>query len=318
RLSDGSTTLQTDDGEILVDFSKNLINQDVLAMLLAMGLMSEALTEESNPGVLLAGQVQGRGGGPGEDVLWREDQLHRAGPRRAPRGPEEPLRPAHLRGRHRRDAGGEPRAGQDEDLLPGAPPSPLPTERGNRLTLLFLSPESAQWRVEGLQREEHHRRRQHRNRRLRPGSSNGDGGSEAVLRRGPERLVRLQHRWNPHGQDAGSAQRRDHALHHRLQGLLSLSCARAPDVWASPVHSQTFTTQETITNAESAKDWFLQTAADKSAVAKHFVALSTNAAKVRDFGIDTENMFEFWDWVGGRYSLWSAIGLSIALHVGMS
>ncbi|XP_027017097.2 glucose-6-phosphate isomerase b [Tachysurus fulvidraco] len=82
------------------------------------------------------------------------------------------------------------------------------------------------------------------------------------------------------------------------------------------VASKTFTTQETITNAESAKEWFLQAAKDKSAVAKHFVALSTNEAKVRDFGIDTENMFEFWDWVGGRYSLWSAIGLSIALHVG--
>ncbi|KAM9070499.1 glucose-6-phosphate isomerase [Sarcophilus harrisii] len=82
------------------------------------------------------------------------------------------------------------------------------------------------------------------------------------------------------------------------------------------IASKTFTTQETITNAETAKEWFLQAAKDPSAVAKHFVALSTNAPKVKDFGIDTENMFEFWDWVGGRYSLWSAIGLSIALHVG--
>ncbi|ROJ29163.1 Glucose-6-phosphate isomerase [Anabarilius grahami] len=82
------------------------------------------------------------------------------------------------------------------------------------------------------------------------------------------------------------------------------------------VASKTFTTQETITNAESAKEWFLQAAKDKSAVAKHFVALSTNGPKVKDFGIDPENMFEFWDWVGGRYSLWSAIGMSIALHIG--
>ncbi|XP_068938763.1 glucose-6-phosphate isomerase [Petaurus breviceps papuanus] len=82
------------------------------------------------------------------------------------------------------------------------------------------------------------------------------------------------------------------------------------------IASKTFTTQETITNAETAKEWFLQAAKDPSAVAKHFVALSTNAPKVQDFGIDTQNMFEFWDWVGGRYSLWSAIGLSIALHVG--
>ncbi|TRY85888.1 hypothetical protein DNTS_011913, partial [Danionella cerebrum] len=82
------------------------------------------------------------------------------------------------------------------------------------------------------------------------------------------------------------------------------------------IASKTFTTQETITNAETAREWFLQAAKDKSAVAKHFVALSTNAPKVKEFGIDTSNMFEFWDWVGGRYSLWSAIGLSIALHIG--
>jgi len=82
------------------------------------------------------------------------------------------------------------------------------------------------------------------------------------------------------------------------------------------IASKTFTTQETITNAESAKEWFLEHAKDKAAVAKHFVALSTNATKVKDFGIDTENMFEFWDWVGGRFSLWSAIGMAIALHIG--
>ena len=79
---------------------------------------------------------------------------------------------------------------------------------------------------------------------------------------------------------------------------------------------QTLTTQETITNAETAKEWFLEAAKDPSAVAKHFVALSTNTAKVKEFGIDPQNMLEFWDWVGGRYLLWSATGLSIALHVG--
>ncbi|GFT93903.1 glucose-6-phosphate isomerase [Nephila pilipes] len=83
------------------------------------------------------------------------------------------------------------------------------------------------------------------------------------------------------------------------------------------IASKTFTTQETITNAESAKEWFLSFAKDASTVAKHFVALSTNNAKVREFGIDEKNMFGFWDWVGGRYSLWSAIGLSIALYLGM-
>ncbi|OOF56486.1 glucose-6-phosphate isomerase [Rodentibacter genomosp. 2] len=82
------------------------------------------------------------------------------------------------------------------------------------------------------------------------------------------------------------------------------------------VASKTFTTQETMTNAESARDWLLASAKDKSAVAKHFAALSTNGKAVGEFGIDTNNMFEFWDWVGGRYSLWSAIGLSIALSIG--
>lgn len=82
------------------------------------------------------------------------------------------------------------------------------------------------------------------------------------------------------------------------------------------VASKTFTTQETLTNATSAKDWFLKSAKDEAHVAKHFVALSTNEAEVTKFGIDKANMFEFWDWVGGRYSLWSAIGLSIAVYIG--
>lgn len=82
------------------------------------------------------------------------------------------------------------------------------------------------------------------------------------------------------------------------------------------IASKTFTTQETMTNAHTARDWFLKTAKDESQVAKHFVALSTNEKEVVKFGIDKANMFEFWDWVGGRYSLWSAIGLSIALTIG--
>ncbi|WP_445989838.1 glucose-6-phosphate isomerase [Chromobacterium haemolyticum] len=82
------------------------------------------------------------------------------------------------------------------------------------------------------------------------------------------------------------------------------------------VESKTFTTQETLTNALTARDWFLQRSRDESAVAKHFVAVSTNQKAVADFGIDPSNMFEFWDWVGGRYSLWSAIGLPIMLYLG--
>jgi glucose-6-phosphate isomerase len=89
-----------------------------------------------------------------------------------------------------------------------------------------------------------------------------------------------------------------------------------PDETLFLIASKTFTTQETMTNAETAKDWFLKAAKDQSAVAKHFVALSTNEKDVEAFGIDKENMFVFWDWVGGRYSLWSAIGLSIALTIG--
>ncbi|MEI7153853.1 glucose-6-phosphate isomerase [Pectobacterium carotovorum] len=89
-----------------------------------------------------------------------------------------------------------------------------------------------------------------------------------------------------------------------------------PETTLFLVASKTFTTQETMTNAHSARDWFLKTAQDDKHVAKHFAALSTNAKAVGEFGIDTDNMFEFWDWVGGRYSLWSAIGLSIILSLG--
>lgn len=89
-----------------------------------------------------------------------------------------------------------------------------------------------------------------------------------------------------------------------------------PETTLFLVASKTFTTQETMTNAQSARDWLLKSAKESSAVAKHFVALSTNTKEVAKFGIDTANMFEFWDWVGGRYSLWSAIGLSIVLSIG--
>lgn len=82
------------------------------------------------------------------------------------------------------------------------------------------------------------------------------------------------------------------------------------------IASKTFTTQETMTNAHTARSWFLEHAENESEVAKHFIALSTNGKAVSEFGIDLDNMFEFWDWVGGRYSLWSAIGLTIACAVG--
>ena len=99
---------------------------------------------------------------------------------------------------------------------------------------------------------------------------------------------------------------------HIVEALKALS----PETTLFLIASKTFTTQETMTNAHTARDWLLATVKDKSAVAKHFAALSTNSKAVADFGIDVANMFEFWDWVGGRYSLWSAIGLPIALNLG--
>ncbi len=90
-----------------------------------------------------------------------------------------------------------------------------------------------------------------------------------------------------------------------------------PETTLFLVASKTFTTQETMVNAHSARRWFLSAAKDETTVARHFVALSTNRAKVVEFGIDPANMFEFWDWVGGRYSVWSAIGLSVAIAIGM-
>ncbi len=90
-----------------------------------------------------------------------------------------------------------------------------------------------------------------------------------------------------------------------------------PETTLFIVASKTFTTQETLTDARTARGWLVTRLGDEKAVARHFVAVSTNTKKVREFGIDTANMFGFWDWVGGRYSMWSAIGLPIALMIGM-
>ncbi|MDN5216024.1 glucose-6-phosphate isomerase [Fulvivirgaceae bacterium BMA12] len=89
-----------------------------------------------------------------------------------------------------------------------------------------------------------------------------------------------------------------------------------PETTLFMIASKTFTTQETMTNAHSARAWFLEHAADEAHIKKHFVAISTNREDVEKFGIDSDNMFRFWDWVGGRYSLWSSIGLSIACAIG--
>jgi glucose-6-phosphate isomerase len=89
-----------------------------------------------------------------------------------------------------------------------------------------------------------------------------------------------------------------------------------PEVTLFLIASKTFTTQETMTNAHTAREWFLKRAIDEAHISRHFVALSTNTEEVVKFGINKANMFEFWDWVGGRYSLWSAVGMSIALTIG--
>lgn len=89
-----------------------------------------------------------------------------------------------------------------------------------------------------------------------------------------------------------------------------------PETTLFIISSKTFTTQETLANANTAKKWFLEKSKSEQAIAKHFIAISTNGVEVQRFGIDIKNMFEFWDWVGGRYSLWSAIGLSIAIFIG--
>jgi glucose-6-phosphate isomerase len=99
--------------------------------------------------------------------------------------------------------------------------------------------------------------------------------------------------------------------------LIETLSTLSPETTLFLVASKTFITHETITNANSARKWLLDSAKDPKAVAKHFVALSTSVELVTEFGIDPDNMFEFWDWIGGRYSLWSAIGLSIVLYVGM-
>lgn len=100
---------------------------------------------------------------------------------------------------------------------------------------------------------------------------------------------------------------------HLMETLAHLS----PEQTLFIIASKSFTTHETMTNAHSARKWFLDQVRDEQAVARHFVAVSTNTQEVERFGIDSDNMFSFWDWVGGRYSLWSAIGLPIALAVGM-
>jgi len=148
--------------------------------------------------------------------------------------------------------------------------------------------------------------RGHTGRRIRHVINIGIGGSDL----GPAMVTDALSAWHDPAVTVGFVSNVDGAdIRRALAGL-------DPEETLFIVASKTFTTQETMTNAHTARDWALAALGDDAAIARHFVAVSTNEAEVAAFGIDPDNMFEFWDWVGGRYSLWSAIGLSIAIAVG--
>ncbi|XP_074534037.1 glucose-6-phosphate isomerase a [Halichoeres trimaculatus] len=254
RFSKFSTVLQTDDGEILLDYSKNLINQEVMTMLLAM--------------------AKSRGVEEARDKMFSGEKINFTEGRAV----------LHVALRNRSNT---PIQVDGKDVMPEV------NRVLEKMKAFCHRVRSGEWK--GFSGKS-----------ITDVVNIGIGGSDL----GPLMVTEALKPYSAGGPNVWFVSNIDGT--HMAKTLAQLNAETTLFIIAS----KTFTTQETITNAESARDWFLQTAKDKSAVAKHFVALSTNAAKVQDFGIDTANMFEFWDWVGGRYSLWSAIGLSIALHVG--
>uniref|UniRef100_A0A3P8SYD1 Glucose-6-phosphate isomerase n=1 Tax=Amphiprion percula TaxID=161767 RepID=A0A3P8SYD1_AMPPE len=256
RFNKFSTTLKTDDGEILLDYSKNLITQEVMDMLVAMAKARGV--EEAREKMF-----------SGEKINFTEGRavLHVA-----------------LRNRSNK-----PINVDGKDVMPEV------NRVLDKMKAFCQRVRSGDWK--GFSGKS-----------ITDIVNIGIGGSDL----GPLMVTEALKPYSAGGPNVWFVSNIDGT--HLAKTLAHLNAETTLFIIAS----KTFTTQETITNAESARDWFLQTAGDKSAVAKHFVALSTNAVKVKDFGIDTENMFEFWDWVGGRYSLWSAIGLSIALHIGQT
>ncbi|XP_075884824.1 glucose-6-phosphate isomerase a [Nelusetta ayraudi] len=254
RFCKFSTTLQTDDGDILLDFSKNLVNQEVLDMLFT--LARSRGVEEAREKMF-----------SGEKINFTEGRAV-----------------LHVALRNRSNT---PITVDGEDVMPEV------NRVLDKMKAFCHKVRSGEWK--GFNGKS-----------ITDVVNIGIGGSDL----GPLMVTEALKPYSAGGPNVWFVSNIDGT--HMAKTLAQLNAETTLFIIAS----KTFTTQETITNAESAKDWFLRTANDKSAVAKHFVALSTNAPKVKDFGIDTENMFEFWDWVGGRYSLWSAIGLSIALHIG--
>ncbi|KAG9341941.1 hypothetical protein JZ751_018258 [Albula glossodonta] len=268
RFSKFSTTLNTDDGDILLDYSKNLINEEVMKMLfdVAKSRGVEAAREKMFTG---------------EKINFTEGRavLHTALRNRS-------NTPVHVGG---------------ADVMPDV------NRVLEKMKGFCHKVRSGEWK--GFTGQS-----------MTDVVNVGIGGSDL----GPLMVTEALKPYSKGGPRVWFVSNIDGT--HMAKTLAELN----PETTLFIIASKTFTTQETITNAETAKEWFLQAAKDVSAlvtsrrkrrrsqstVAQHFVALSTNAPKVKAFGIDTDNMFEFWDWVGGRYSLWSAIGLSIALHIG--
>uniref|UniRef100_A0A7N9AUW5 Glucose-6-phosphate isomerase n=1 Tax=Mastacembelus armatus TaxID=205130 RepID=A0A7N9AUW5_9TELE len=247
RFSKFSTILETDDGEILLDYSKNLINPEVMAMLLA--LAKSRGVEEARDKMF-----------SGEKINFTEGRavLHIALRNRS-------NKPIHVDGK---------------DVMPEV------NRVLDKMKAFCQKVRSGEWK--GFT-----------GKTITDVVNIGIGGSDL----GPLMVTEALKPYSAGGPNVWFVSNIDGT--HLAKTLAQLNAETTLFIIAS----KTFTTQETITNAESAREWFLQTAKDVS-------PFLSNDRSVKDFGIDPTNMFEFWDWVGGRYSLWSAIGLSIALHIG--
>uniref|UniRef100_A0A8C3GBB1 Glucose-6-phosphate isomerase n=1 Tax=Cyclopterus lumpus TaxID=8103 RepID=A0A8C3GBB1_CYCLU len=243
RFNAFSTTLETDDGEILLDYSKNLINQEVMSMLLAL--------------------AKSRGVEEARDEMFSGEKLNFTEGRAV----------LHVALRNRSNA---PIQVDGEDVMPEV------NRVLDKMKAFCHRVRSGEWK--GFSGKS-----------ITDVVNIGIGGSDL----GPLMVTEALKPYSAGGPNVWFVSNIDGT--HMAKTLAKLNAETTLFIIAS----KTFTTQETITNAESARDWFLQTANDKSAVAKHFVALSTNAVSLH-----------LNCWVGGRYSLWSAIGLSIALHIG--
>uniref|UniRef100_A0A8C3GBB3 Glucose-6-phosphate isomerase n=1 Tax=Cyclopterus lumpus TaxID=8103 RepID=A0A8C3GBB3_CYCLU len=249
RFNAFSTTLETDDGEILLDYSKNLINQEVMSMLLAL--------------------AKSRGVEEARDEMFSGEKLNFTEGRAV----------LHVALRNRSNA---PIQVDGEDVMPEV------NRVLDKMKAFCHRVRSGEWK--GFSGKS-----------ITDVVNIGIGGSDL----GPLMVTEALKPYSAGGPNVWFVSNIDGT--HMAKTLAKLNAETTLFIIAS----KTFTTQETITNAESARDWFLQTANDVSAFVRCVLI-----GPLKDFGIDTANMFEFWDWVGGRYSLWSAIGLSIALHIG--